>query len=128
MPCKKEPACSTIRGSTAEQRVASTNDSQRSAAETRAKLAETTKRLQEYESIFGDALRKLPPDVQSLTKQLRAKEDEIERLQLQEQQREQVCYVTLCQSMSVCIHQVMDPRPKCHFIQSLRSFQLRGKL
>lgn len=67
-------------------------DSQRSAVETRAKLAETTKRLHDFETAFGDdALRRLPPELQTLSKQLRAKEEEIQRLRLQDQQREQVC-------------------------------------
>ncbi|PCH43601.1 BRE1-domain-containing protein [Wolfiporia cocos MD-104 SS10] len=54
-------------------------------AELRGQLAALHKRLDEYQSIYGDSLS-TTPEVQALSQQLKAKEDEIQRLRLQEQQ------------------------------------------
>jgi hypothetical protein len=57
--------------------------------EAREQLADITKQLEKYQSIYGD-LSQLPPDVQGLEAQLRLKEDEVQRLQLVDKQRAQV--------------------------------------
>lgn len=62
----------------------------RSEAEARQQLAELSRRLQKYESIFGLEVSPDSPDVQVLSQQLRQKEDEISRLRLLEEQRTQV--------------------------------------
>ena len=58
-------------------------------AETREQLADTTKRLERYQSIYGDPSQ-LPSDIQSMEELLRSKEEEIERLRLVDKQRSQV--------------------------------------
>lgn len=58
------------------------------------KLADVTKQLQRYQSVYGDSTSH-SADVKSLTKQLHVKEDEIQKLRLLDQQREQVRYVMM---------------------------------
>ncbi|KAI0697245.1 BRE1-domain-containing protein [Cytidiella melzeri] len=53
------------------------------------RLADVTKQLQRYQAVFGESLSKQSLDVQALANQLHAKEDEIQKLRLQDQQREQ---------------------------------------
>lgn len=61
----------------------------RAEAEARQKLAGAICELERYQSVYGK-LSTFPPDTQSLAKQLQEKEDEIKRLKLLDQQREQV--------------------------------------
>lgn len=60
----------------------------RAEAEARQKLAGAICELERYQSVYGK-LSTFPPDTQSLAKQLQEKEDEIKRLKLLDQQREQ---------------------------------------
>jgi len=55
-------------------------------AEARQQLANVTKQLEKYQSVYGDSST-LPPDVQQLLDQLQQKEDEIRKLRLLDTQR-----------------------------------------
>jgi E3 ubiquitin-protein ligase BRE1 len=57
--------------------------------EVRQQLADATRKLEMYQSCFGDAVD-VPPDVQQLSSQLRIKEEELQTLRLTEKQRAQV--------------------------------------
>jgi hypothetical protein len=59
-------------------------------AEVRQQLVDVTKKLESYQSIYGDASA-LSADVNELSRQLQDKEAEIRRLQLLDTQRVQVC-------------------------------------
>lgn len=76
--------------SDAEERLKAMGQFTASEAGLKKQLAATTKKLDEYKSVFGEALSALPPDVQALSEQLLQKEKEIQRLQLLEKQHEQV--------------------------------------
>ena len=52
-------------------------------------LAAAIKELDKYKSVFGDASSSLPPDMQSLSKQLHSKDEEIQRLRLLDKQHQQ---------------------------------------
>ena len=56
--------------------------------EAREQLADVARRLEKYQSIYGEPSQ-LPPDVRILEEQLRLKEDEIQRLRLADVQRGQ---------------------------------------
>jgi len=58
-------------------------------AEVRQQLADVTKQLEKYQSIYGDSSA-LPPDVKQLSDQLQQKEDEVQRLRLLDTQRGEV--------------------------------------
>lgn len=55
----------------------------------RQQLADVTKQLEKYQSVYGDSSA-LPPDVQQLSDQLQRKEKEVERLRLLDMQRGEV--------------------------------------
>lgn len=76
------------RDSDAEQRAAAAEKVQD--IDVKRKLLDVTKQLERYQAVFGESTSKQPADVQVLTQQLHAKEDEIQKLKLQDQQREQV--------------------------------------
>ncbi|KAJ3508382.1 hypothetical protein NLJ89_g5785 [Agrocybe chaxingu] len=57
-------------------------------AESREQLKEIKSRLHEYERVFGSSAAH-PPDIARLAEQLRLKEAELEKLRLQERQREE---------------------------------------
>ena len=54
------------------------------------KLLEVTKQLEKYQTVFGESASSQSGEVQASTQQLHAKQDEIQKLRLQDQQREQV--------------------------------------
>lgn len=56
------------------------------------KLLEVTKQLEIYQTVFGESASGQSGEVQALTQQLHAKQDEIQKLRLQDQQREQVSH------------------------------------
>ncbi|KIM91914.1 hypothetical protein PILCRDRAFT_809908 [Piloderma croceum F 1598] len=55
-------------------------------AEARQQLADVTKQLEKYQSVYGDS-SSLPPDVQQLSEQLQRQEAEVLRLRLLDKQR-----------------------------------------
>ena len=65
-------------------------------AEARQQLADVTKQLEKYQSVYGDSST-LPLDVQQLSDQLQRKEDEVQKLRLLDTQRGEVgvlfCFV-----------------------------------
>ncbi|KAI0093033.1 BRE1-domain-containing protein [Irpex rosettiformis] len=71
----------------AEQRAAAAEKSQD--IDVRRKLIEVTKQLERYQTVFGESASTRSADVQALTQQLHAKQAEIQKLHLQDQQREQ---------------------------------------
>ncbi len=77
-----------VHNSDAEQRAAAAEKVQD--IDVKRKLLDVTKQLERYQAVFGESTSKQPADVQVLTQQLHAKEDEIQKLKLQDQQREQV--------------------------------------
>lgn len=58
-------------------------------AEARQKLIETTKRLESYQNVYGES-SSLPADVQALSAQLRKKEQELEKMRLEDTRHIQV--------------------------------------
>lgn len=66
-------------------------------------VAELSRKLKEYETIFGPGLSSQSPDVQALAEELRKKESEIEKLHLLEQQREEVSetFARVCHNDSI---------------------------
>lgn len=64
-------------------------------AEARQRLADVEKQLERYKSVYGDA-SSLPPDVKALSEQLQRKNEENDKLKLQEKQREQVGHGRCC--------------------------------
>ena len=58
-------------------------------AEARQQLADVTKQLEKYQSVYGDSST-LPPDVQQLSEQLQRQEAEVLRLRLLDKQRGEV--------------------------------------
>jgi E3 ubiquitin-protein ligase BRE1 len=57
--------------------------------EAREQLAAADKRLEKYQSIYGDPSQ-LPLDLKGMEERLRTKEEEVERLRLVDKQRSQV--------------------------------------
>ncbi|KAF7977744.1 hypothetical protein HWV62_2826 [Athelia sp. TMB] len=55
-------------------------------AEARQQLADVTKQLEKYQSVYGDS-SSLPPDVQGLSQELQRKEEEVSKLRLAGTQR-----------------------------------------
>ncbi|KAI0342170.1 hypothetical protein BDW22DRAFT_244091 [Trametopsis cervina] len=55
----------------------------------RRELINATKQLQRYQAVYGESLLEQHLDVRALAQQLQAKEEEIQKLRLQDQQREQ---------------------------------------
>ncbi|KAI0775654.1 BRE1-domain-containing protein [Trametes elegans] len=83
------------RVSTLERTLASVQDSDsdvaklsRSEAELQQQVEQLQKQLGKYQAVYGDAST-LPPDTAQLSEQLRHKQDEIDKLRVQEKQREQ---------------------------------------
>ena len=66
------------------------SDIAKSEAEARRQLAQVQKQLEKYQAVYGDA-SSMPPDTAELSKQLQTKQEELDRLHLQEKEREQVC-------------------------------------
>jgi E3 ubiquitin-protein ligase BRE1 len=66
-------------------------------AEARQQLADVTKQLEKYRSVYGDSST-LSPDVQQLSDQLQRREDEVQKLRLLDTQRGEVSvdYITDC--------------------------------
>ena len=70
-------------------------DIARSEAEARQQLAHVQKQLEKYQAVYGDA-SSMPPDTAQLSKQLQSKQDELDKLHLQDKEREQVgCLILL---------------------------------
>ena len=61
----------------------------KSEAEVRRQLAQIQKQLEKYQAVYGD-VSSMPPDTAQLSEQLQRKNDELEKLRLQDKQREQV--------------------------------------
>lgn len=85
------------------------------------KVSELTKQVKQYQSVFGDAS---PKDVQAMATQLQAKEDELRKLRLQVQQRDQVGYRLLQFIISSDV--VSYTRPKRHSTQSWKHCRRHG--
>lgn len=64
-----------------------------SEAEALRKLAQTTKELKKYQTVYGE-LSSSQPDLFQMTNQLQRKEDEIRRLRLLDSQHSQVIALT----------------------------------
>lgn len=71
-----------------EKTLASRGDDAKGEAEVRRQLVRVQKELDKYRAVYGDA-SSLPPETAQLSEQLQRKQDELDRLQLQDKQREQ---------------------------------------
>ena len=61
----------------------------RNEAELRQQVDQLSKQLEKYQTVYGDAST-MPPETAQLSEQLQRKQVEIDKLQLQDKQREQV--------------------------------------
>lgn len=59
-------------------------------ADLREELTQVRRQLEKFQAIYGDASSALSPDLQHLSQQLQEKEAELQKLRLQERQRDQV--------------------------------------
>ena len=78
------------------------HSSGRGEADVRRQLAQVQKQLQKYQAVYGDASL-MSSDAARLSEQLQHKQAELEKLKLQDQQREQVgisCLCALCHYFS----------------------------
>ncbi|RPD59927.1 BRE1-domain-containing protein [Lentinus tigrinus ALCF2SS1-6] len=71
-----------------EKTLASHGDAAKNEAEVRRQLAHVQKQLDKYQTVYGDA-SSMPPETAQLSEQLQRKQDELDKLQLQDKQREQ---------------------------------------
>lgn len=72
-----------------EKTLAGRGDIAKVEAEVRRQLAQVEKELDKYRAVYGDA-SSMPAEVSQLSEQLQRKQDELDKLHLQDQQREQV--------------------------------------
>lgn len=72
-----------------EKTLASVQGGGRGEADVRRQLAQVQKQLQKYQAVYGDA-SSMSSDAARLSEQLQHKQAELEKLKLQDQQREQV--------------------------------------
>ncbi|KAI0703349.1 BRE1-domain-containing protein [Cerioporus squamosus] len=71
-----------------EKTLADRGDTAKSEAEVRRQLAHVQKQLDKYQAVYGDA-SSMPPETAQLSEQLQRKQDELDKLHLQDKQREQ---------------------------------------
>ncbi|KAI0780121.1 BRE1-domain-containing protein [Fomes fomentarius] len=71
-----------------EKTLAGRGDIAKAEAEVRRQLAQVEKELDKYRAVYGDA-SSMPADVSQLSEQLQRKQDELDKLHLQDKQREQ---------------------------------------
>lgn len=58
-------------------------------ADLRRQVEQVQKQLEKYQAVYGDS-SSLPPETAQLSEELQRKQDEIEKLRIQDKQREQV--------------------------------------
>ncbi|KAI0745838.1 BRE1-domain-containing protein [Earliella scabrosa] len=71
-----------------EKTLSGRGDVAKSEAEVRRQLAQVQKELDKYRAVYGNA-SSLPPDVAQLSEQLQRKQQELDKVQLQDKEREQ---------------------------------------
>ncbi len=71
-----------------QKTLAGRGDAATSEAEVRRQLAHVQKQLDKYQAVYGDA-SSMPPETAQLSEQLQRKQDELDKLRLQDKQREQ---------------------------------------
>lgn len=64
-------------------------------ADLRRQVEQVQKQLEKYQAVYGDT-SSLPPETAQLSEELQRKQDEVEKLRIQDKQREQVCTNTWC--------------------------------
>ena len=60
-------------------------------AELQRQLSEVQKELNKYRAVYGDA-SSMPPETAQLSQQLQSKQEELDRLHLQDRERQQVSH------------------------------------
>ena len=71
-----------------EKTLAGQGDAAKGEAEVRKQLAQVQKQLEKYQAVYGDASS--PPETAQLSERLQRKQDELDKLLLQDKNREQV--------------------------------------
>ena len=77
-----------------EKSVANQAGSVKGEAEARRQLAQVQKQLERYQAVYGDA-SSMPPETAQLSEQLQHKQDELDKLRLQDSNRDQVVLISV---------------------------------
>ena len=107
-----------------EKTLSGRGDVAKSEAEVRRQLAQVQKELDKYRAVYGNA-SSLPPDVAQLSEQLQRKQQELDKVQLQDREREQVCIASNSSLTTSNLIYVSRLNPPC--IASWISFLPLGK-
>ena len=107
-----------------EKTLSGRGDAAKSEAEVRRQLAQVQKELDKYRAVYGNA-SSLPPDVAQLSEQLQRKQQELDKVQLQDKEREKVCIASKSSLTTSNLIYVSRLSPRC--TASWISFLLLGK-
>ena len=106
-----------------EKTLAGRADAAKAEAEVRRQLAQVQKQLERYQAVYGDA-SSMSPETAQLSEQLQHKQDELDRLHLQDRNREQV---TTISALMYDVSLTVPCRPNLRCTTSWTSFHPRGK-
>ena len=95
-----------------EKTLSGRGDVAKSEAEVRRQLAQVQKELDKYRAVYGNA-SSLPPDVAQLSEQLQRKQQELDKVQLQDKEREQVCIASNSSLTTANLIYVSRLNPHC---------------